>query len=42
MGNPMRDDPRLARPRARENEERALGLENSVLLFRSEACEETH
>jgi hypothetical protein len=42
MRNPVRDDPRLARPGARENEERPVSLENSFLLFRIETSEETH
>ena len=31
--NAMRDDTRLARPRAGQNQQRTLGLENSLALF---------
>ena len=42
VGDAVRDDARLARARAREDQERAVGLKNSFLLFGIEGGEKIH
>jgi hypothetical protein len=40
--DPERDDPRLARSRARENQQRTIGMQNRFTLFGIELVEEIH
>ena len=42
MRDPMRDDARLARTGAGQNQQRAVGMENGFLLFRVERGEQIH